>query len=188
MAHHHIGRKRYSTPSLSPEFHAEANPEEQVAVLVEKYASITLLNPIVLELLNTTEHFRLLYEVFDHYLALIKSRSQAFEDGHITVYDKALLHLSRNGNDLYNLGALELYLDEVVGVSGGHVEDLDKLLNKHVALKTLLLNSTLYSQFPLWRVVTFTDFSSSKVSRPESKASNTIEGDSDDSNESKSKL
>ena len=159
MAHHRMGRKRYSTPSLSPEFHTDATPEEQVAVLVKKYASVTLLNPIVLELLKTTEHFRLLYEVFDHYLALIKSRSQAFEDGHITVYDKALLHLSRNGNDLYNLGALELYLDEVVGISSRqHVEDLDELLNKHVALKTLLLQSMFYSPFRLRRVVSFTDF------------------------------
>ncbi len=112
-----------------------------------------------LDLLKTTEHFRLLYEVFDHYLTLIKSRSQAFEDGHITVYDKALLHLSRNGNDLHNVGALELYLDEVVGVSRGqHVENLDKLLNKHVALKTLLLHSMLYSLFLLQRSVNSTDF------------------------------
>ena len=146
MAQRHMGRQRYSSSPLSLEFNGEESPEEQVSVLVEKYAGTTVLNPIVLELLKTTEHFRLLYDVFEHYLALIKSRSQAFEDGHITVYDKALLRLSRNGNDVYNLGALELYLDEVVGVARGpRVEKLDNLLNKHVALKTLLLHSMLYS-------------------------------------------
>ena len=80
-------------------------PEAQVEKLTSKYKSIDAAHP---ELLKKPEKFSNIWDVISRQLSLIKSRSQAFEDGEITVYDKALLVLSDNGNNAKNLGALNL--------------------------------------------------------------------------------
>lgn len=114
------------------------SPQDQVAELVEKYGrhgSVSLLH----EPLKKLEQMSQFLEVFERHLLIVKSRSQAFEDGHITIYDKALLSLTQNGSDLRNVGALELYLDEVVGIGrGGSVEKMGKVLKKHIQVHALL--------------------------------------------------
>lgn len=73
-------------------------------------------------------------------MSLVKSRSQALGDGQITVYDKALLELADKGTATYNMGAIQLFLDEVMGMKGAEAADLEALVVKHVAVKSLLVN------------------------------------------------
>lgn len=108
--------------------------------LVSKYKDIKEPRPVLREILGKPETYRLLWEIIVHQLALIKSRSQAFEDSHITVYDKALLMLSKNGSDISNAGALELYIEEFMGISQKkHAQAIDEILEKHIALKALFV-------------------------------------------------
>lgn len=114
-------------------------PEDQVAELVEKYGRHNSLSPILHEPLRKPEQISQFLEVFERHLLIVKSRSQAFEDGHITIYDKALLSLTQNGSDLHNVGALGLYLDEVVGIGRGEsLEQMGEVLNKHIKVHALL--------------------------------------------------
>lgn len=109
------------------------SPEEQVVELVNKYKDVSSHNPVLYGSLKKPEQISLFFEVLERHISLIKSRSQAFEDGHVTVYDKALVALTKNGSDLHNMGALELYLDEVVGIGRGDgVEQMEKMLKKHI--------------------------------------------------------
>jgi hypothetical protein len=91
-------------------------PEAQVEKLTSKYKSIDPAHPMLEEILKKPEKFSNIWDVISRQLSLIKSRSQAFEDGEITVYDKTLLVLSDNGNNAKNLEALNLYLEEFMGI------------------------------------------------------------------------
>ncbi|KAK2759182.1 hypothetical protein FQN54_003282 [Arachnomyces sp. PD_36] len=128
-----VGDSDASSPSCRT-----PSPEEQVVELVNKYGDVNSLSTVLHEPLKKPEQISLFFEVLERHVSLIKSRSQAFEDGHVTVYDKALLALTQNGTDLHNMGALELYLDEVVGIGyGDSVEKMEKVLEKHIRVNAL---------------------------------------------------
>jgi hypothetical protein len=132
------GHQDQST-SPTPPSNGTLGPEGQVVELVEKYREIDSLNPVLHGPLNKPDQIDLFFQVLQHHLSLIKSRSQAFEDGHVTVYDKALLALTQNGSDMHNPGALELYLDEVIGIRhGDNIEKMQQVLNRHMQVKVLL--------------------------------------------------
>jgi hypothetical protein len=52
----------------------------------------------------------------DQQVRLIQSRSQAFAKNHVTVYDKTLLALTKNGNDLDNPAAIVYYVEQFIGI------------------------------------------------------------------------
>lgn len=56
-------------------------------------------------------------DLLGRHIHLIKSRSQAFEDGHVTVYDKTLLSLSRNGKDVSRPAVVQYYCEEFLSLS-----------------------------------------------------------------------
>jgi hypothetical protein len=116
------------------------DPDSQVVELVSKYKQIKEPCPVLRKILEKPETYQLLWEIVAHQVALIKSRSQAFEDSHVTVYDKALLALSHNGNQISNSGVLELYIEEFMGISPNkQAQAMDDILHKHVALKALFV-------------------------------------------------
>ena len=116
------------------------HPEAQVEKLASKYKSIDTTHPMLEEILKKPEKFSSIWDVIGRQLSLIKSRSQAFEDGEITVYDKALLVLSDNGNNARNLGALNLYLGEFMGITqNSKFQEMNNAFNCHVALKGFLV-------------------------------------------------
>ncbi|KAK2731973.1 hypothetical protein FQN55_004301 [Onygenales sp. PD_40] len=118
-------------------------PDDTVASLVQAYQRKTSLSPTVSEFLKDPGLFRLLYEVFEHHLAVIKSRPFPVHDGQVTVYDRALLMLTRRGDgEMYNFGALQLFLDEVMGMRGVKGVDLERVIMKNVAIKGLLVKIT----------------------------------------------
>lgn len=94
------------------------DPERTVDDLVRKYYTTNQqsTSDILREILGSPEQASLLFSAFRRQVSLIKCRSQAFEDGQITTYDRALLKLSKNGENLTDTGALELYLTEFLGI------------------------------------------------------------------------
>ncbi|KAK2812956.1 hypothetical protein FQN50_000977 [Emmonsiellopsis sp. PD_5] len=118
-------------------------PDDTVTSLVQAYQKKTSLSPTVSEFLKDPGLFRLLYEVFEHHLAVIKSRPLAIQDGQVTLYDRALLILTRRGDgEMYNFGALQLFLDEVMGMRGVKGVDLERVIVKNVLIKGLLVKIT----------------------------------------------
>ncbi|KAK2736475.1 hypothetical protein FQN57_000731 [Myotisia sp. PD_48] len=113
--------------------------DAQVDALVVKYAAITRLTDTVAELARTPGYLNLLHEVFDHYIALIKTRPATVEEGHITVYDKALLVLTSHGKVPYSMGAIELFKHEILGI-GDHrdMAKVDTMFSKNIALRAIL--------------------------------------------------
>ncbi|ODH21109.1 hypothetical protein ACO22_05704 [Paracoccidioides brasiliensis] len=130
----------HSVPEAPNEKHS--GHKEELKALVKNYKGIDSVKPVLKEFLKKSDFFCLLYDVFEHHLSLAKTRSQALGDGQITVYDKALLELTNNGTETYNLGAFELFLDEVMGMKSVETVDLEALVIKNVAVKSLLVHAT----------------------------------------------
>jgi len=98
---------------------------------------VTSLNPTLATFL--AEHKTLFQEILARQIHLIKSRSQAFEDCHITVYDKVLLALTKNGNDLETPAAIEYFCEEYLAINpNGVPAQNQKILQRSVALPLLL--------------------------------------------------
>ncbi|KAK2877223.1 hypothetical protein FQN49_001322 [Arthroderma sp. PD_2] len=127
-----------SSEDTKPWAYNLANLEKEVDALVHQYQSIKT-PTTVLHLSKTPGYPELFNYVFKHHIYLIRSRSQAFEDAHITVYDKALLILTNNGNRLSHFGAIELFKDEVLGIRReDDIGKLDALFSKNIALRAIL--------------------------------------------------
>ena len=148
----------------SPPTPKTSHLERKVDDLVRKYTKIPEPRPVLRDVLHRPEQSSLLIDAVGRQVSLIRCRSQAFDDGQVTVYDRALLVLSKDGKDLVDTGALELYLTEFLGLvpicGAANVEDA---VAKHVELQSglnqrgsiFLLSSiilcsrlTRYSQFP----------------------------------------
>jgi hypothetical protein len=82
---------------------------------------------------------RLFCEIVEQQIKLIKSRRQEFDDGHITVFDKALKELSYNGSTASNLGVQELYIREYIGINPeAPSPDFEETLAKTILIKDFL--------------------------------------------------
>lgn len=88
---------------------------KKVDELVRMYDGVTEPSTSLRETLRHPERASFLVFALGRQILLIKSRSLAFDDGQITLYDRALLVLSLDGKDLANLGALELFASEYLG-------------------------------------------------------------------------
>ena len=89
-------------------------PEHGVEQLVRNAQKVEHISADIDEIVfNNTGAF---FSGFLRRVELIKSRSQAFQDCHITVYDKALLILTRNGNKLNHPPAISFYCEEFLGI------------------------------------------------------------------------
>lgn len=106
----------------SDSIYAKATAMTEVPMLVEQAEKMKKLGPI-LENVSTKQREPLL-KTISRQVQLIKSRSQTLEDGHVTVYDKALLILTRNGRDPEYPPAIHFYCEHYLGIdrTGGHTE------------------------------------------------------------------
>lgn len=115
------------------------NPEDEVREIVEQLHSSAYLNPIVVNFLKERRQKDLFYEVFARQANLIKSRSQSFDDGYVTIYDKVLLRLTDNGNRFDNVAAQEFFCEEFLGISkDANPMVAERILRHHVILKAIL--------------------------------------------------
>lgn len=121
----------YRKPPPKPK--PNSNPPLQALVdsLVHKYQKASP-SPTLLDLLHKPDQYALLVNALYRQISLIKRRSQALEDGQITIYDRALLELSVEGCYPIQTGVVGLYLTEFLGLD--RKEDVEDALGKHVAL------------------------------------------------------
>lgn len=87
----------------------------QVDKLVHAYGKTKDPSASLRDVLRKPDQASLLINALGRQISLIKSRSLAFDDGQVTVYDRALLELSQDGRDLADNGALELFVTEYLG-------------------------------------------------------------------------
>ena len=130
--------------------------DRKVDDLVRKYSKIPSPRPVLRDVLNRPEQSSLLLDAIARQVSLIRCRSQAFDDGQVTVYDRALLALSRDGRDLVHTGALELYLTEYLGlVPFCGAESVEDAVAKHVGLQRgLNQRCSSLPLLPLWSRLT----------------------------------
>lgn len=101
-------------PSSSP---AQASPslDEEVEAIVTQALRHNQLDPALeAVIVGSQDAF---FSAFTHRVELIKSRSQAFQDCHITVFDKVLLELTQNGNNLRSPSAILFFCEEHLGIA-----------------------------------------------------------------------
>ncbi|KAL7654444.1 hypothetical protein ACMYSQ_006452 [Aspergillus niger] len=90
--------------------------QRKVDELVRKYDRIIEPNAVLHAILQDPESLNSLVNAIQRQASLVRHRSQNPEDGEITVFDNALMILSGNGHDTQDIGALELYLAEYLGI------------------------------------------------------------------------
>ncbi|EEP75517.1 conserved hypothetical protein [Uncinocarpus reesii 1704] len=117
--------------------------QKELATIVCKYTAIDSMRADVAELAKSPEYLGLFQDVLVNHISMLKTRPQALEDGKITLYDKALLILTSNGKNLHNLGAIELFLDEILGVKQDReVETIEAIFEKNIALRSMVWHVT----------------------------------------------
>ncbi|EAW14430.1 uncharacterized protein ACLA_074670 [Aspergillus clavatus NRRL 1] len=116
-----------------------ANQQKKVDELVHKYHRIRFPSPTLRDILKSPHKSDLLVSAVRRQCSLVRCRSQDLEDNQVTIYDKALLTLSRSGEDPAELCALELYLTEFLGI----VPIVSAVHSKDIAAKHLVLHSVL---------------------------------------------
>ncbi|KAH0844363.1 hypothetical protein AYO21_00832 [Fonsecaea monophora] len=135
----------------SPVPNLTRSPDDEVPGLVERAQSVDGLGPAFDNFLLSYEHA--FFDLFDRQVELIKSRSQAFEDGHVTVFDKSLLILTQNGQHLNNPAAIKYYCKEYLNI------DLDTRDATHALTprlqQTVQLTEALQQELSRGRTSTF---------------------------------
>lgn len=100
----------------SRDVHTSEFFQRKVDELVRKYDRITEPNAVLQAILQDPESMRSLVDAIQRQASLVRHRSRNVEDAEITVFDNALMILSNGGHDAQDVGALELYLAEYLGV------------------------------------------------------------------------
>ncbi|KIW90720.1 uncharacterized protein Z519_08503 [Cladophialophora bantiana CBS 173.52] len=98
----------------SPPPHLSRSPDAEVPMLVQRAQGVETLSPAFDNFLVSYNHA--FFDLFERQIELIKSRSQAFKDGHVSVFDKVLLILTENGNNLNNPAAISFYSKEYLNI------------------------------------------------------------------------
>lgn len=91
------------------------NPTEEVEVIFEQARQINTINPDIDAIVST--HRNAFTMSLSRQVRLIESRSQAWKDGRVTVFDKVLLKLTRNGKELDTPAAITYFCKEYLGIS-----------------------------------------------------------------------
>ena len=124
----------------SPGLHStQRDPQDEVQELVNRAArNMAGLSPALSSFMAL--HKAAFLEMFNRQLQLIRSRSQAFEDAHITVFDKVLLTLTQNGTNLDNPAAIQYYCEEYLGINtGASCEETSRVLRQTMDVPNLLM-------------------------------------------------
>lgn len=80
-------------------------------------------------------------DLIKHHIGLIMSRPKAIEDGHVTVYDKCLLELCRNGKYADGLAGQEFFIREFMGIDPDSRlrRDVEDMIDREISVKDELL-------------------------------------------------
>lgn len=114
----------------------QRRPDDEVPILAAR-AQVASLVPVLSRFLSINKDPFL--QVFERQIQLIRSRSQAFEDGHVTVYDKVLLNLTQNGTDLDQPSAVQYYCEQFLGLNvHGDPKHTFEALDQTVQVQSIL--------------------------------------------------
>lgn len=118
-------------------------PDDEVPILVAR-AQVDSLDPALVNFFSVN---RLPFlQVFERQVQLIRNRSQAFEDGQVTVYDKVLLALTNNGTDLDHPSAIQYYCEEFLGLNiHGDPQHAYKALDQTLQVQSILKQGEILS-------------------------------------------
>lgn len=107
-------------------------PDDEIPGLVERVQRVDL-SPALTTFLSKPENKAAFLDLFSRTVELIRSRSQTFEDGHVTVFDKVLLTLTDNGNTLENPAAVVYYCEEYLNFNvQGEIGDVSRAVERTV--------------------------------------------------------
>lgn len=94
-----------------------SGPLEEVQLLLKQARSVGRIDPAIRSIISIKNGP--FFDTFARHINLINSRSQTFQDCHITVFDKVLLELTDCGRDLDNPAAIQYFCDEFLAVPKG---------------------------------------------------------------------
>lgn len=100
----------------SNHYSQHSSPLDQVDFMITEYESIKEPSPVLRYIQGRSRLYSSFCDLIRHQISLIKSRPKAIKDGHVTIYDKCLVELCRNGEDKESLAGQEFYLREFMGI------------------------------------------------------------------------
>ncbi|CAG7989161.1 unnamed protein product [Penicillium nalgiovense] len=110
-----------------------------------------VMNPseLLKELVDNREHARALFHGLRRQVKSIRHRSQFYDDGQVTIYDRVLLRLYDEGHTMQHYGLLEFYLAEYLGTKNCHSgEESNSVVAAHFAAQRILDNGPI-SEIPI---------------------------------------
>ncbi|KAI9036378.1 uncharacterized protein KD926_002032 [Aspergillus affinis] len=129
--------------------HSKKHFESKVDELVRKYIKVSEPGPALRHILNNGDESALIFQAIRRQVALIRCRSQSPENDQITIYDRALLILTRYGEDPRDFGALEFYMTEFLGIVPIFPESQSKdILSQHAELQAIVNRETESAAIP----------------------------------------
>ena len=112
--------------------------EDQYNHLIGYYSSVTTANATMTKLSQTTEGFSRLFQRFLNFeYFTLNQRSSKLEDHEITVMQKAFLALLQNS--AHHLGAVHLYIEEILGIKYIQPQDKEQALDAAIQSKVIML-------------------------------------------------
>ena len=129
--------------SRGHEFHEFQGHHEEllndVDELLGNAGAVTRLHPSIVNFLCECNQKRSFQDAMSKQVSLIQTRSQALEDGRVTIFDKAFLTLTKNGRELGSIIAIDFFCKEYLGLNDCD-DDLDRRLREAVSIRTLTAN------------------------------------------------
>ncbi|KAJ5356670.1 hypothetical protein N7517_011279 [Penicillium concentricum] len=102
-----------------------------------------VMNPseLLQELVGNREHARALFHGLRRQVKSIRHRSQSYDDGQVTIYDRVLLRLYDEGHTMQHYGLFEFYLAEYLEIKNCRSEDeSNAVIAAHFAAQRILDN------------------------------------------------
>ncbi|KAI7977185.1 hypothetical protein EIK77_005390 [Talaromyces pinophilus] len=118
-----------------------STPLDRVDAMVSEYESIKEPSHGLRHIRDNFRLYSSFCDLIKHHIGLIMSRPKAIEDGHVTVYDKCLLELCRNGKYVDGLAGQEFFIREFMGIDPDSRlrRDVEDMIDREISVKDELL-------------------------------------------------
>jgi hypothetical protein len=104
-----------------------------------KWNSVMDPGDVLTELLQNREHARALFHGLRRQVKSLRHRSQLYDDGQVTIYDRVLLRLYDDGHSMQAYGLFEFYLAEYLGTKNCHSKkEVNSIIAAHFAAQRVL--------------------------------------------------
>ncbi|KAJ5121663.1 uncharacterized protein N7515_009624 [Penicillium bovifimosum] len=107
--------------------------------LYREWSTVMKPGDVLHELLQTKEHMRSLFHGLRRQVKSLSFRSQLYDDGQLTIYDRVLLRLYEDGHTMQAYGLFEFYLAQHLGIKDcDSREEINSVLAAHFAAQSIL--------------------------------------------------